>query len=243
MSGSATVSARWAERLLRRRCRDVPPAGQSLSLLRQRKEPKFRRRARSLREAKLGAHKGDPAVAPYAALRTHTEARAASAEKKELALLAFGQRCSNSFFLVSAAPPPALARHTGGRAFGSLRIARRALTGRSRSERLFALRAPSEPSSSTGQDGKRETDCLSPQGEFEVFPGLSEQRRAVAKGYEGAPSWPLATGEVGPLSSGDFPLGKQRKVTARPGAHPGTGRQAASARRADTRAAPRNHRP
>ena len=192
-------------RLLRSRCRDVPPAGQFLSLLRQRKEPK----------------KGDPDVAPFAALRAHTEAGYALAGK--LALLAIGQRCSNSFFSSSASAHPSLARHTGAeptarcaspaRASFAIRqsAARLAFTGSLRRKRQ-SFRAPSEPSSSAGPGGKRKTDCLSPQGEFEVFPARREQRRAVA---------PRATGEVGRLSFGDFPSAKQRKVTAPPGAHPG----------------------
>jgi hypothetical protein len=87
-----------------------------------------------------------------------------------------------------------------------------------------SLRAPSEPSSSAGPGGKRKTDCLSPQGEFEVFPVRTEQRRVVG---------PRPTGEVGPPFFGDFLSGKRKKVTAPPGAHPGIRPKAASAQRAE----------
>jgi hypothetical protein len=71
------------------------------------------------------AKKGDPDVAPFASLRAHTEAGHALAGKKELALLAFGQRCSNSFFSFSASAHPPSARHTEDRTNGSLRFAHR----------------------------------------------------------------------------------------------------------------------
>ena len=70
----------------------------------------------------------------------------------------------------------------------------------------------------------RKTDCLSPQGEFEVFPALTEQRRAVG---------PRPTAEVGSPFFGSF-LWRSKERDCPAG---GTSRQrpkAASPRRGET---------
>jgi hypothetical protein len=219
------------ERPLRGRCRDVPPAGQSLSLLRQRKEPK----------------KGDPAVAPYAALRAHTEAEASAAGKKELALLAFGQRSSDNFFSLSAAETPASARQTGARAHSSLRFAPRTPSPAVR-ERVGVR--------GIGREARAASDVFGPRLSRRAAQGWADKKDRlfeVAKrpSLRSFPPRPSSAEESalgrpaqwGRLFFGDFLLAKQKKVTAPPGAHPGTGRQAASPRRGETSTAPRNQQP
>ena len=181
------------------RCRDVPPAGHLLSLLRQRKKAK----------------KGDPTVAPCAALRAHTERAGASAGRKELGPRPCGPRGSDSFSSLSAATPASSARQTGN-THGSLRIARRCAHAPCLSRMLAQRATHPGPRRSrraaqgeTGREVHMFEACKAEFVDFPVRPSSAEQLPL------GQPA------KWGALFFGDFLLGKQKKDTGLPGPHPG----------------------
>ena len=159
-------------------------------------------------------------------------AEAAPAGKKELALLACGQRSSDNFF--SDPPPqPRPRRDKRDHTCGSLRIAS--------GDRMLAQRATNPPgpllSRRAAQDRTDQKGRLSESAQrasSSLFPSCPSSAEQSALGRPA--QW-------GRLFFGGFLLAKQKKVTAQPGAQPGNRPQAASPRRGESPTAPRNHQP
>ena len=176
------------------RCRGVLPAGHLLSLRRQKKKAK----------------KGDPAVAPCAALWAHTEVAGSSAGRKELATHRCGPRGSDSFSSLSAAEPAISARQTG-KAQGSLRIAE--TTAQTACAPWMLAQRATHP-------GPRQS-CRAAQGETVKEVRVSEACKAEFVDFPARPS----SAELLPLGQ-PAKWGDQKQDIGLPGPHPGVARRA-----------------
>ena len=182
------------------RCGDVLPAGHLLSLRRQKKKAK----------------KGDPVVAPCAALRAQTEIAGSPAGRKELATQPRGPRGLGCFSSLSAAEPAISARQTG-KAQGSLRIAE--MTAQAACAPWMLAQRATHPGprqsrrAAQGETGKEVHVSEACKAEFVDFPVRPSSAAQLSPGQPA--KW-------GALFFGAFLLDKQKKDTGLPGPHPGS---------------------